>query len=217
MIAVIDRPNAMPRGSSSPTKRAIAARAPNVISSASRSGACSEPRWHSPDLIAVATASATDAGVSEPPGPSKRASPCSSAGNSWRTVATSYPVLVVMRSMVSGPPEGSCAEVVALAADSALDPSVVARRSNSTFTVSKPLCRWAWAYVVYARRSASVSETASVKGVSSARGQSRRSMTTLSSMPSMPITEARKSSAIRPSTSPNVALSDDASASTRPT
>ena len=42
-------------------------------------------------------------------------------------------------------------------------------------------------------------------------------MTTFSSMPSMPITDARKSSAIRPSTKPNVALSDDASASTRPT
>src|SRR5687768_13926018 len=76
--------------------------------------------------MAVPTASATEAGVRDPPGPSKRASPCSRAGNSRRTVATSY-VLVVMRAMLTGRAAWSCAEVVAPGAVSAHDPSVVAR------------------------------------------------------------------------------------------
>ena len=124
VIAVIDRPNAMPRGSASPTKLAIAARAPSVISSASRSGACSEPRWHRPALMALPTASATDAGVSDPPGPSKRASPCDGpwvrAGNSRRTVATSY-VLVVMRAMLTGRPWSGSVETPPIGAAVELD------------------------------------------------------------------------------------------------
>ena len=80
VICVIERPNTIPPGSA-PSRSAIAARAPTVTSSARRSASVTVPRLARPAVRVRATASATDCGVCEPPGPSKWATPRSSAGN----------------------------------------------------------------------------------------------------------------------------------------
>ena len=103
---VIDRPKTTPPGSA-PSSRPIAARAPTVVASVSRSGAATSPRWHIPEPIAAATACATWRGTRDPPGPSKRASPLASAGNDARTSSRS------MRVMLAPGQGGSRAPVTA--------------------------------------------------------------------------------------------------------
>ena len=68
--AVMLRPNTTPPGST-PSRSPMAARAAPTIRSALRSAAVTVPRLASGVVMAVATAAATGAGVSEPPGESK--------------------------------------------------------------------------------------------------------------------------------------------------
>ena len=82
------RPNTMPPGCP-PTRSAAAVRAATTISSARCSARVTEPRLATAERSVPATASATAAGVCDPPGPSKWAAPSASAGNSPRTAATS--------------------------------------------------------------------------------------------------------------------------------
>ena len=72
-----------------PRRSPSAARASCTICSARCSAAVTVPRLAIELVSVAATASATTAGVWEPPGPSKWAVPVPSAGNWARTAATS--------------------------------------------------------------------------------------------------------------------------------
>ena len=85
---VMLRPNTMPAGSA-PSRSAIADRADATTASAPCSARVTVPRLAIGEISVSCTARATEAGVCEPPGPSKWAAPAASAGNWARMAATS--------------------------------------------------------------------------------------------------------------------------------
>ena len=86
--SVMLRPNTTPRASA-PSRSATAARASWTMPSAVRSASVTVPRLASGLRRVRATASATESGTCDPPGPSKCAKPAFRAGKRSRTAATS--------------------------------------------------------------------------------------------------------------------------------
>jgi hypothetical protein len=106
---VMLRPNTTPRGWA-PSRSATAIRAPTTIASDARSPAVTVRRLARPAVRAPATAPATDAGVCDPPGPSKKAVPVARAANRLRRASTSYGTSgAIMASACPMRPMGSAA------------------------------------------------------------------------------------------------------------